>query len=242
MQNFPYWRGKTFIERLISHKELSLTDGLVVLKKSQKFLFECDFYNKDGSKAEMCGNAACCLSFYANNLSLPKKPFLFEKKVLSFQIGGSIALNQKPVPLGDYDFSFCKTKSSFTLIDSGAPHAVLKCPIKDLSEFNNKAVLKKIAQSLRFKNPKDKKGMNVSFFEVEKAGHLKAITYERGVENWTLACGTGALASAFVYLDKLVDKKTAGQIKTIFINMPGGQLKVQTQPDIMLFSPVKKGY
>ena len=154
---------KTFIDHLISHKELSLTDGLVVLKESKEFLFECDFYNKDGSTAEMCGNAACCLSFYADWLSLPIKPFRLGQQILSCKTGGGIVLNQKPVLMGDYDFSFQEEKGYFTLIDSGVAHAVLKCPINGL-DIKDKACLKKIAQHLRFKNPKDKKGMNISFF------------------------------------------------------------------------------
>lgn len=234
----PLKTRKIFINCFIIHKKLSLTDGLIVLKKSKKFLFECDFYNKDGSKAEMCGNAACCLSFYANDLALPIKPFLLGKQTLSYRKGKEALLNKKPVSFGNYDFTFGEQKGSFTLIDSGVPHAVLKCPIKGMAGFKNKAFLKKLAQHLRFKNPKDKKGMNISFFKVETANHLKAVTYERGVEGWTLACGTGALAVAFAHLNKQKNLKS----KFIYIHMPGGQLKVQLQPKTILFSPVKKGY
>lgn len=237
-------KRKVFMDQLIAHKELSLTDGLVVLKESKKLLFECDFYNKDGSMAEMCGNAACCLSFYADwlSLSLPIKVFRMGQQSLSYKTGGSVILHKRPVLIADYDFSFQEEKSHFTLLDSGVPHAVLECPIKGLVGLKDKACLKKIAQYLRFKNPKDKKGMNISFFEVEKPCHLKAMTYERGVEDWTLACGTGALAVAFAHLNKQNGDDETSSPKTVSIDMPGGQLKVQFHPETILFSPVQKGY
>ncbi len=228
---------KSFIDSLIFEEELYLTDGLIVLKKSQKFIFACDFYNRDGSKAEMCGNAACCMSFYAHLMSYPQgRQFQMGEEIVSCSSDGGIVLDKKPVPIADYSYSFNGRKSCFTLIKPGVPHGVIE--LEASSVFENQAELKKIAQGLRFKNPKDDKGMNVSFFQIEKEERLKAVTYERGVEDFTLACGTGALAVAFVYLSKY----QIGNLRTVFVNMPGGRLKIQLEPKLFLFSPVKKGY
>ena len=227
---------KSFIDALVFEKELSLTDGLIVLKQSQNFIFACDFYNKDGSKAEMCGNAACCMSFYAQLMSYPQGKFQLGKEIVSCSSDGGIVLDKKPVPVANYSYSFNGRESCFTLIKPGVPHGVIK--LEASSVFENQMELKKIAQALRFKNPKDNKGMNVSFFQIEKEGQLKAVTYERGVEDFTLACGTGALAVAFVYLSKY----QIGKLQTVFVNMPGGELKVRLEPELSLFSPVKKGY
>ena len=318
---------KAFIKALLSDGELALSDGLLVLrpplkadklketKKAKEAVdLACDFYNKDGSFAEMCGNAACCLAVYAKDRGLLVKTFRLGQETVktaqSDQGEWGIALNYRPSAKRDFLHKFQRQNYSFTLISPGVPHAVIEWPktqnapsalsqnLKNLKTksgvlisqslflsqarkklyssdfFLNKALawlknklikldkkgqarhkkrtvqiflqslsqnphqLKKIAQSLRFKNPESPKGMNVSFFQVEKPGHLKAITYERGVEDWTLSCGTGALAVAFVYLYKY----KAQFIKHVFINMPGGQLKIQMESEPVLFSPVKKGY
>lgn len=239
LSKMSFLERRHFMEDLISPEVLSLTDGLVVLKENGKFLFSCDFYNKDGSMAEMCGNAACCVSFYAQSLSYPLGAFRLGEEIISCALNGGIVLNKALVPIADFVYDFNGRPVSFTFIKPGVPHGVIECSFKEDSvSFKDKAVLKKIAQTLRFKNPENNKGMNVSFFQIEKEGQLEAITYERGVENFTLACGTGALAVAFVYLSKYRMK----HLKAIFINMPGGELKVQLDPQLSLFSPVVKGY
>ena len=82
--------------------------------------------------------------------------------------------------------------------------------------------------------------MNVSFFQIKEANQLKAITYERGVEDFTLSCGTGALATAFVYLYRY--NFPIKNPKIISVQMPGGNLEVQKGPPPALFSFPKKGF
>ena len=229
---------KAFIEEeILSKKELALTDGLVVVKKSEKLAFSCDFYNKDGSKAQMCGNAACCMSAYAEWMSLPLGSFGFGEELISRLDQGGIAFKESPKPIQEYVYSFQNEEIQFTFIKPAqVPHAVVECFSK--ASFEDKATLKKQAQYLRFKNPIDKEeGMNVSFFQIQEKQRLQAISFERGVEDFTLACGTGALAVAFVYLSK-----PQAPLKNLFINMPGGELKLQLKPQMALFSPIKKGY
>ena len=233
----PLSERKEFIKKLISSPALSLTDGLVVLKKNKNGL-SCDFYNKDGSTAEMCGNAASCISAYIKGMSLSLKTFLFGKETVVLTEKGGIALKNPSASIIDCDCAFNGKQKPFTFIQPGAPHGVIEFPREKGELFKKQEKLKPLAQQLRFKNPKNNQGMNVSFFQVEEQNRLKAMTYERGVEGFTLACGTGALAVAFVYLHKHLIKN----LKTIFVNMPGGELKVQLEPQLSLFSPVKKGY
>ena len=221
-----------FLKKLISQSSLSLAEGLIVLKRKNQNSFECDFYNKDGSTAEMCGNAACCVSMYADWLNFPLKKLVLGETSLSCLKEGGIILQQN-------DSSILKIKEKeceFYFINTGVPHGVIECP-NELA-FSNKTELKKLAQKLRYKNINGNKGMNVSFYQPIKKNHLKAISYERGIEDWTLACGTGALASALVYLHKQSIKKA----NDVFVEMPGGKLKVQTQPYLALFSSIKKGF
>ncbi len=235
---------KKFLKTLLSKKDLFLTDGLVVIRPTTKKVFSwiCDFYNKDGSSAEMCGNATCCISNYSFELGLSLNTFQMGKEIVqpikNQQGHYGIRLKNIPLVLGDFQHEFQGQKITFSLISPGAPHGVIECSTKGELVFDKKT-LKTLAQKLRFQHPKSSQGMNVSFFQVEKQGQLKAITYERGVEDFTMACGTGALSVAFVYLHK---RKALKKLKTVFVRMPGGELEVHIGPQIALFSPAKKGW
>ncbi|MBC6416007.1 MAG: hypothetical protein GDA46_06440 [Bdellovibrionales bacterium] len=220
---------KKQISYFISQPQLTLTDGCIILREERESLI-CDFYNKDGSQAEMCGNAACCISFYLEDLNLNVKNFrLGEKKILTVPKGG-IILDKPKNPILTFHKPFF-----FSFIDTGVPHGVIYFPHLDFKESRK---LKKKVEKLRFQNINSyNKGMNVSFYEVLSPNHLKAITYERGVEDFTLSCGTGALAVSLVY--KEIANKTEGEIK---VQMPGGTLKIVTGQKLKLFSQVKKGF
>ena len=223
---------KSFIKKLCSTNSLSLADGLILLKKRDNHSIYCDFYNKDGSKAEMCGNAVCCLSTYAYWQSIPLKTIYLGKIKVSCAKKGGVIFKLSDKSISNLKFN---KKDSFDFINTGVPHGVIEC---DKLDFSNKKHLKNLAKKLRFKNIKKHKGMNVSFYQVIQEKQLKAVTYERGVEDWTLACGTGALAVSLVYLSKHSIKNKPD----VFVKMPGGKLRVQTKLHLALFSPVKRGF
>ena len=224
-----------FLNRLLSHPQFTLTDGLVVLKETSNTLV-CDFYNKDGSKAEMCGNATCCLSFYLDSLNSNIKTFYLENTKVNLDSKGAILLDKpKKDPL------HFTNPFPFYFIDTGVPHGVIPCDEihfpSDKASSKTIQNLKKKAQALRFKNIKTyKEGMNVSFYQVLSDYHLKAITFERGVEDFTLACGTGALAVSLVHSYK---KNLHSPLK---IKMPGGDLTVEIADQLKLKTQVKKGF
>ena len=226
---------KIFLKKLLSVKELSLADGLVIAQWRALRLF-CDFYNKDGSRAGFCGNAACCVSVYAKGMSPSLKTFRLGRERVSCAKGGGIVFKKKPGSIFKQDCTFNGEPIQWSFVNTGVPHGVIRCSSASSVSFKNKSQLKELAQSLRFKNVRGYQGMNVSFFQIVKKGAVQAITYERGVEDFTLACGTGALAVAWVFRQK------RPELKSLLVQMPGGQLKVQFKPQLALFSPVKKGF
>ena len=222
-----------FLRDLFSSDNTNLTDGLIVLRDYNAKIPKYDFYNRDGSKPEMCGNAACSLLLYAEKTKIPFQSFyLAQEKITSVKNEKgdySISLTQTPQIKGQFQFK----DYSYNLVESGVPHAVLEWK----QEFKSEN-FKKIAQELRFKNPLNDQGMNVSFYQVIKDNYLQAVTFERGVEDFTLACGTGALSIAFHFANKHKDKN----FKEVCIKMPGGLLTVQIDPVACLHSPAKWGY
>ena len=227
---------KEFLKNL-KDKEM---EGLAVLKSSSPHVFECDFYNRDGSQAEMCGNLSCCLILYATETGLTKnETFDFtvgKEKVKAFKHSGKYwagVTNPAPVKSG-FSIEFQGTKIPYSFISPGVPHGVLEWK-KQL----NPSLLRPLALKLRHNNPINKKaGMNVTFFSAQKNHPLKALTFERGVENWTRACGTGALAAALAFSHKYSSK--TGNV--ISVEMPGGLLEVLPHPSLALFSQAQWGY
>jgi len=155
-------------------------DGLIVLVPHEKYDFEWEFYNADGSDAEMCGNGSRAAAHYAyvNGLAPEKMKFLTLAGVISAEVDGDIVETQLT------EHKVIKQEGEWKLFDTGVPHLV---KIDSLESFNLDE-----CRDLRYKN-----NANVNIAEV-KNGKLYVRTYERGVENETLACGTGMCAS-FLY-------------------------------------------
>ena len=214
-------------------------EGLAVLKMSSLYAFECDFYNRDGSRAEMCGNLSCCLTLYALETGLAKEEIFYfrveEEKVKAFKHSGKYwagVIKPDPVKSG-FSIQFQENIVPYNFICPGVPHGVV-----EWKQELNPSVLLPLARELRHKNPFKKAGMNVTFFSAQKDQSLKALTFERGVEDWTKACGTGALAAALVFSRKhnLQNKNK------ISVKMPGGVLEVLLHPSLALFSRPQWGY
>jgi len=220
---------------LLSLKSAEQTDGLIVLKELKDQPLCYNFYNKDGSVPEMCGNASCALVIYGQKTGLNFKSFKLGKTEIralkNDQGGWSISLKDKPSLKANLFFSFKGKDYPYVFVTSGVPHAVVEWK----SDFQ-KDKFKDLAKALRYQNPFSEEGMNVSFYQIKTNNYLKAITFERGVENFTLACGTGALSVAFACYVK--DQN----LKNVSVEMPGGTLRIEFKTSILLYSPVKWGY
>ena len=233
LKEVSFLERKNFIQSLIA-LEPSM-DGLIVLNSLSKGILKCDFYNRDGSKANMCGNGACSLAVYVESTDLFCSSFQWGKNFIrplkNFKQETAISFSA-PLDPTKHVFRFKGISYSYNFISPGVPHAVLEC-FSDL----DKEKLRPLAKRLRFKNPyKKQEGMNVSFFRIQEKNKIQAMTFERGVEDFTAACGTGALSVAFCFLQK------SSSFDKVFVDMPGGTLLVQFSPALSLYSPVKWGY
>lgn len=188
-------------------------DGFVVLLPHNKFAYQWEFYNADGSKANMCGNASRCVAHYAYNNKIAPKNHIFLSDAGKIKV--CVTKNEVEVNLGKVKIlrenlpeSFGKSHFNFILLDSGVPHLVAFIPnladfihTKDLTQNSQKAS-HNLAQNLTFlKNLREKYNANVNLAFIASKDTIELLTYERGVENITLACGTGMCA--VYYLAKM---------------------------------------
>lgn len=177
-------------------------DGMIVIKKHKEFDFEWEFYNSDGSSAKMCGNGsrAAAMFAYENGFANEKMRFLSEAGVVDCQIIRKISKYKFSVKTSltqilKLSEPFVEFEKEWFFYDTGVPH--LLCFTEDLNEFNLE-----LARDLR-----EKYNANINFAKLED-GKLRVRTYERGVENETLACGTGMSACFYVLVNKFGANKT----------------------------------
>lgn len=157
-------------------------DGLIVLIPHETLDFEWCFYNADGSSAEMCGNGSRACAHYAfnNGLAPAQMSFLTLAGTISAQVEGNrVQSDLTPPKILDKTISI--NGKSWWLIDTGVPHLVTFDA--DIENFD-------IAEARELRH---KYNANVNIASVEK-DHIRVRTYERGVEDETLACGTGMAA------------------------------------------------
>lgn len=194
--------GRFLAQKLCRPKFSVSADGLILLENPtvSEAKFSWRFFNSDGSEAEMCGNGARCVARLVEELGLFKSPFYFETKagLIYAEVKGKrvkITLTTpKDLKLNfvlrtDYDWFMAH------YVNTGVPHTII------FWEDIENAPVTKVGPKIRYHEIFKPAGTNINFITiVEKDGKkmLKIRTYERGVEGETLACGTGAAASAYV--------------------------------------------
>lgn len=172
-------------------------DGILSLEASTDSDIKMRIVNADGSEADMCGNGARCAALYSNQvLGLPNE---FSMETLAGNIDSTILEDKIRVRLTDpHDFRDIvpiEVKDGIFYcyhINTGVPHLIVF--EENVSEFP----VAKIGRELRFHEAFQPEGANVNFVEIHDPGLVQVRTYERGVENETLACGTGSTAAAIV--------------------------------------------
>lgn len=174
---------RSALAKELCHRQNGIgADGLIVVLPHKTYDFEWQFYNSDGSTAEMCGNGsrACAHYAFTHQLAPNKMTFLTEAGVIRAEVDGSIVLSELTPPIIlDKDIIF--NGKSWWKIDSGVPHMVHIT--KDITTFN-------LEEALAVRE-KYNANVNITFVDGE---NLRVRTYERGVEDETLACGTGMAA------------------------------------------------
>ena len=232
--------------RLCDEKIGPGADGLIVLRDAGEDAdFAMLFYNSDGSLGEMCGNGARCVARYGVEHGLSKDAdhirilatagLVPARRVdeTRYQVrinDPSVAEPHRPVAL-DGETVDC---AYVELGQPGIPHAVVEVGAE---AFDDPDALRERGRALRHA-PAFPKGANVSFACVTGANRVRAITFERGVEDFTLACGTGSAATA---LSLHLRRRVKGE--QIDVEMPGGTLRLalcydgDTLRDILLTGP-----
>ena len=190
---------------------------LAVPCKSGKADWAWEFYNSDGSTAEMCGNGARCFARYLQRLTGVAEQTTFETGagVITAQFHGErVAINlTEPKDLRlEISVPLKSGPANLHFINTGVPHAVLF--VKDA----DKAMVQDWGSEIRFHPQFAPRGTNVNFVEVQGANAIRVRTYERGVEGETLACGTGVTASA------LIASKVCGFTSPVAVKVQGGDL------------------
>jgi len=191
-------------------------DGFVVMQPQSESATKWYFYNNDGSKAAMCGNAARAAAAWLKNMGA-NFPHQLQTEF------GSVKLEVlSPVLFSaeiDYQQRPLKARpiaSGAVLIDTGVPHSVL-----ELNTDILKMTDRNLAMPHRWPQEAGPDGANVTFFRRLRPNAIEAITFERGVEDFTLSCGTGVLAAA------MISTSSSGWPGDgISVENPGGQLKV----------------
>jgi diaminopimelate epimerase len=174
-------------------------DGVLVLERPTNGAnFRMRYYNADGGEAEMCGNGARCFARYASQVAGPLEKLSFETPagVIGADLLGELVCLQMSEPNG-LKLGMKIPLGSQTLdghfVNSGVPHVVI--PVEDLEKTD----VRGIGSTVRHHELFAPKGANVNFLKRRGDRQISIRTYERGVENETLACGTGVVASALIF-------------------------------------------
>ena len=206
-------------------------DGLMAVEASDRADFKMRFFNNDGSIGEMCGNGARCISRYGYEMGLSGEVQRFETTA-GIVTGWRLAENRYRVRLNDPNnttahWQVLGRDCGYTeLGNPGIPHCVVRIP--GLGELKY-TTLKELGRQLRFA-PEFPKGANVNFYDVTGDNELVIRTYERGVEDFTLACGTGCGSTARV-------ATLRGEIQgSAALHCPGGVLGVELREDGLFLS------
>jgi len=206
-------------------------DGMILIENHDDLDFEMIYFNADGSQS-LCGNGSRCAMSFANFLGIvgDKAQFQTIDGVLKADIDG----DQIQVKMKDQGTP--ENHDSFCFLNNGSPHHMeFVRSVKDVNVFDK-------GRKVRYSEQYTPDGTNVNFIEILSNNSIFVRTYERGVENETLSCGTGVVASALAASSK-------GLVSPISIKTKGGNLQVRfektkesTFENIWLIGPARQVY
>lgn len=193
-------QDRSELAQILCHRQDGIgADGLIVVVPHQECDFEWEFYNSDGSHADMCGNGsrACAHYAYNNNLAPEKMAFMTGAGVIRAEVSDNTPKSgmvlSELTPPEIVERAIEHNGKTWWLINTGVPHLV--CLQESVEEFD-----KAEARELRFQH-----NANVNICAITPEGNMQVRTYERGVEDETLACGTGMAACFYrAYIEQKV--------------------------------------
>lgn len=188
-------------------------DGLMLLNKKEGYDFEMKYYNADGREGTFCGNGSRCIVKFAWACGLQKENYVFTaadgEHEAKIDFNGIVSIKMK-------DVDKIQLYHSDFILDTGSPHFIRLSP-----EVMHLDVFKK-GKEIRYSPDFVKEGINVNFVEqLTESDKIIVRTYERGVENETLSCGTGVTAAA------LVCYHNENGFNEVEVQTPGGNLNVE---------------
>lgn len=205
------------IEKLCDRRFGIGADGLILLEEDNQADFKMVYYNSDGNQSSMCGNGGRCVVAFAKYLGIVKNETTFiaidglhhatidEKQVVSLQMK---------------EVNGVKIESDYIFLNTGSPHHVTL--VNDLKNYD----VKNEGAKIRYSDLYGKEGSNVNFVNQISDNYFAVRTYERGVENETLSCGTGVTAVAIAM--NAIAKTNSTEID---LDVEGGKLKVSFTKD-----------
>jgi diaminopimelate epimerase len=191
--------NRTQIARLCDRHHGIGADGILLLENpSDHADFRMRYFNADGGEAEMCGNGARCFARFANQVAGAHGKISFETPagVISAELAGDLVTLQMTEPTDlrlSVPLQICAEKKIVHFVNSGVPHVVV--PVAQVGDVD----VSRDGSAIRHHEMFSPKGANVNFIEKRGANKIAVRTYERGVEDETLACGTGVVASALIF-------------------------------------------
>ena len=214
-----------FIAKVCRRKMSVGADGLILVEESENVDFKWRFFNSDGSTAEMCGNGARCAARFAylNGISGTKVSFETEAGIVSAIVENDQVKIKMPDPIDlktDYNLELGNGSMQVSSVNTGVPHVVIT--VGDIDDVE----VVKTGREIRFHDSYAPAGTNVNFICAGNDNTISIRTYERGVEDETLACGTGSIAAAIV-----MRYKSKGKSPVKVITRGGGYLYIYFEED-----------
>ena len=201
--------NNAFIAQLC-HRRFGIgADGLILLRNHREADFEMIYYNADGYLTTLCGNGSRCAVQFASHLGLLSNScrFMTVQGILSATLSNGLVEINMP------DVQTVEKHQDHFFLHTGSPHHV--CYVNDVKNYD----VFNTGRKIRYGSPYFKEGSNVNFVQTLDANRIFVRTYERGVEDETLSCGTGVTAAALVHSLK-------GGISPIQVQTPGGNLTI----------------
>ena len=234
-------KKRDFVRRVCDRRMSIGADGVIFVENSDCADIKWDFYNEDGSTPDMCGNGGRCLARYAVEKNLvPAHKMTMETLagIIGAEVNGdSVRIKLTPPENLQQDIAIALNGAQYQIdsLNTGVPHAIIYSD--NIEDVN----VKEAGHGIRFHKAFAPAGTNVNF--VQKVGDraLKIRTYERGVEDETLACGTGVVASALLssyknLVQPPVEVETrGGDILKVDFELPNGEGGLVT--DVYLEGP-----
>jgi diaminopimelate epimerase len=184
--------------RTVCERKVSVgADGLIIIEDSQRADFRWRFFNADGSEVDMCGNGARCAARFAYIRGIAKEKMSFETGagIIDAEVRGDVVklrLTEPQAMKTNILIMLEERLLEVSFINTGVPHVVLFVHGLDRYDVFN------MGRKIRYHKDFQPEGTNANFMEVIDRRTIRIRTYERGVEDETLACGTGAVASALI--------------------------------------------